>query len=208
MERLGWTREANAAKISDYAHVGISRVVQKFVTTALLSASLLAISACAKATVSAEGADTVKFGMTTAELSAQGFVCETPTTCERNAESYVGPLDAPAAREPISVRVELSDGVVTEISETYDNQTEDGMIAAYTEKYGDPKRCPYRNVLGAEIEFFVWKSKSGSTVSLARIADYGVAPNLSSLSGSLVTIDYRDPIRANAFWSERCSGWS
>lgn len=170
--------------------------------------ALLVVGACGKATVPTDGSPEVPFGMSPQLLAQNGFTCQDTTECRKVTDRYVGSLDAPAASKPTAITVELNEGVASVISETYLDQDDDTSIANLTETYGKPKVCNYRNVLMAEIEFHVWRSPSGSTISVSKIADYGSAFDVSGMTSGSSTIEYRDAKRAQPFWRERCADWN
>lgn len=198
--------ELEEIKAKPYHQRARARVQYKLSKKLALLIALTLAGGCGNTAVPDTGSLEAPLGASATHLVKNGFTCS-DSECRRESERYVGPLDDPAAAKPSVVKVELSDGVASVVTETYLDQSDDAAITLLTEKYGEPQLCRYRNALMAEIEFYVWKARSGSTVSVSKIANYGMAMNLGGLSAGVSSIEYRDTQRSDEFWSERCSNW-
>lgn len=161
----------------------------------------LVLAACGKS-VPSDGVADVKFGMSSDDLKRTGFTCETER-CSREPSRVAAKDDIPF-NKPDTIRANLVKGVVTSIVLYFQLYSYDEIIAAYSKSYGDAYVCRFRNVSTATIEDHVWTAKNGATITVSKILDYGVLPNLGwgPSSGSAAT--YRDANETKAFRADRC----
>ncbi|MCD1589817.1 hypothetical protein K7H13_03445 [Qipengyuania citrea] len=143
----------------------------------------------------------IRYGMTEAELMAQGFACSS-SECERDDVAAIG--DGPKFGTVARASAQLANGRVNSFDLMSLTYNEDEMVELYQDAYGSPEICRFNNALGANVEKLVWTAGDGSTATISKILDYGAAIDMSGLSGRSSSIVYRDAQESSRFKSVSC----
>lgn len=169
----------------------------------LALAAVLLLTSCGGSSVPKDGFGKVRYGMTVAELKQAGLTCETETECLDDHPAADPGNETPFSK-PDRITANLTKGAVSSIDLMFLMYGDDEMIAAYTKVYGKPAVCRYQNALAATVERNVWSASNGATITVSKVLDYGVSPNLGGLTARSSSATYRDPDQSRDFKSHSC----
>lgn len=165
-----------------------------------VAAACVLLAACGESFPTGGYGD-LHYGMTADELQSLGFTCS-PSECTKDDVAALP--DGPKFGSLARASAQLVNGRMQSLDLMSLTYNDDEMVGLYRDAYGSPETCRFRNALGANIEKNVWTAEDGSTATISKILDYGVAVNTSGLTGGSSSISYRDAQESSRFKSVSC----
>lgn len=169
----------------------------------MLVVCLQFIAACDSSNFKSDGFKSIKFGMTTAQLTQMGFTCEADKkVCKRRADTKA-PTDDNATLfgKPADVEVELKSNLATVVNVRISVEERE-MIDLFSKALGKPKTYEYTGFTGDKIRHYYWISSDSTSISVITNLDERPPQGIFRMVGPRSSAVYRSKVETKYLLDE------